>query len=97
VLASRGYPATSSSGEPIRGLELAAAVPGATIFHAGTATAHGEIVTAGGRVLTVVGGGPTYESAMRTAYEAASLIQFDGMQFRRDIGRKALGRLGVTR
>jgi phosphoribosylamine--glycine ligase len=94
VLASRGYPATSSSGQPIRGLEAAASVPGATIFHAGTALVDGAVVTAGGRVLTVVGSGPSYQTAMSTAYTAASLIAFEGMQYRRDIGVKALGRKG---
>jgi phosphoribosylamine--glycine ligase len=97
VLASRGYPATSSTGQPIHGLQAAAKVAGASIFHAGTATANGQIVTAGGRVLTVVGGGPTYQAAMDIAYDAASRIEFEGMQYRRDIGRKALGSQGVTR
>jgi phosphoribosylamine--glycine ligase len=91
VLASRGYPASSESGRPIDGLERAAAVPGALVFHAGTAMADGRVVTAGGRVLTVVGRGATYADAMATAYRAVGEIAFDGMQFRRDIGRKAIG------
>jgi phosphoribosylamine--glycine ligase len=91
VLASRGYPASSESGRVITGLDRAAAVPGALVFHAGTATApDGRIVTAGGRVLTIVGRGATYEDAMATAYRAVEPIAFDGMQHRRDIGRKAL-------
>jgi len=91
VLASRGYPATSSSGDVIDGLDRAAAMPGVVVFHAGTrADAGGRIVTAGGRVLTVVGRGPTFERAMTAAYAAAGEIRFDGMQYRRDIGRKAL-------
>ena len=90
VLASRGYPASAESGQPIRGLADAAAVPGALVFHAGTKLVNGEIVTAGGRVLTVVGRGASYEAAMATAYDAVDKIGFEGMQFRRDIGRKAL-------
>jgi phosphoribosylamine--glycine ligase len=90
VLASAGYPESSDHGRAIRGLEAASAVPGALVFHAGTASKDGQIVTAGGRVLTVVGRGSTHQQAIDTAYEAASRIQFEGMQFRRDIGRKAL-------
>jgi phosphoribosylamine--glycine ligase len=79
-------------GQFIEGIEQAAAVPGALVFHAGTRqTAGGEIVTAGGRVLTVVGRGRDFEAAVAVAYEAASRIHFDGMQYRSDIGRKALG------
>ena len=90
VLASRGYPESSQSGVPITGVDTASAVPGALVFHAGTARRDGRLVTAGGRVLTVVGRGATYRDAIDTAYRAASLISFDGMQMRRDIGRKAL-------
>ena len=60
------------------------------MFHAGTAKRGNQLVTAGGRVLTVVGRSTTYRDAIDTAYEAASRIHFDGMQYRRDIGRKAL-------
>ncbi len=94
VLASRGYPASSDSGQVISGLDEAAAVPGALIFHAGTAASDGRIVTAGGRVLTVIGRGADFAEAMATAYRAVDLISFDGMQFRRDIGRKALATAG---
>jgi phosphoribosylamine--glycine ligase len=90
VLASAGYPERSSSGQVISGLDEAAVVPGALVFHAGTADRDGAVVTAGGRVLTVVGRGPTYDAAIDVAYRAAAEIQFEGMQFRRDIGRKAL-------
>ncbi len=90
VLAAAGYPGTVKGGAPIRGLADAARVPDAMVFHAGTAERDGEIVTAGGRVLTVVGTGATYQSAIDRAYEAVSLISFDGMQYRRDIGQKAL-------
>ncbi|MEO7888814.1 MAG: phosphoribosylamine--glycine ligase [Vicinamibacterales bacterium] len=89
VLASRGYPAAAEHGQPIDGLAAAADVPGALIFHAGTAVAQGRLVTAGGRVLTVVGRGATFQDAMTTAYRAVDRIHFAGMQCRRDIGRKA--------
>jgi phosphoribosylamine--glycine ligase len=65
------------------------------VFHAGTAARGGDIVTAGGRVLTVVGRGPSYEQAIDVAYRAVGAIRFEGMQFRTDIGRKALA--GVSR
>ena len=94
VLASAGYPETSDSGRPISGLEAAAAVPNALVFHAGTARRDRQIVTAGGRILTVVGRGATYGDAIDIAYRAAALVQFEGMQFRRDIGRKAIAALG---
>lgn len=94
VLASRGYPASAESGRPIDGLDRAAAVPQALVFHAGTAASGGRIVTAGGRVLTVVGCGETYADAMTTAYRAVGEIAFDGMQYRQDIGRKALQAAG---
>ena len=79
---------SAESGKPIIGLEAAAAVPGALVFHAGTARRDGRLVTAGGRVLTVVGRGPTYREAIDVAYRAASHVRFDGMQLRRDIGRR---------
>ncbi len=90
VLASRGYPASAESGQPIDGLTEAAAREGAVVFHAGTRQDDGRIVTAGGRVLTVVGRGVDFETAMDAAYGAVDVIHFDGMQYRRDIGRKAL-------
>jgi phosphoribosylamine--glycine ligase len=90
VLASRGYPATSESGRVIDGIEQAAALPGVLVFHAGTRLENGRVVTAGGRVLTVVGRGATFEDAMARAYAGAEKIQFDGIQFRRDIGVKAI-------
>jgi phosphoribosylamine--glycine ligase len=90
VLASRGYPESSESDQPIRGLDEAAAVSGALIFHAGTARREGQIVTSGGRVITVVGRGQTHRDAIDTAYRAAAHVQFDGVQMRRDIGQKAL-------
>jgi phosphoribosylamine--glycine ligase len=90
VLASGGYPESSEKGVPINGLDAAATVPGALVFHSGTARHQGQAVTAGGRVLTVVGRGPSYAHAIAVAYDAASRIHFDNMQFRSDIGRKAI-------
>jgi phosphoribosylamine--glycine ligase len=66
-------------------------VPGALVFHAGTASRDGRIVTNGGRVLTVVGRAAAFPDAIRVAYDAAGRIRFDRMQMRTDIGRKALG------
>jgi phosphoribosylamine--glycine ligase len=74
----------------ITGLERAARVPKVLVFHAATRRDGDAVVTAGGRVLTVVGQGSTYEAAMAAAYSAVDLIAFDGMQFRRDIGRTAV-------
>jgi phosphoribosylamine--glycine ligase len=90
VLASAGYPESTDSGRVITGLQDAARVPGALVFHAGTAARGSEVITAGGRVLTVVGRGRSHRDAIDVAYTAAEKIRFDGMQFRRDIGQKAL-------
>jgi phosphoribosylamine--glycine ligase len=90
VIAAGGYPETPESGKPIEGLDQATAVPGALVFHAGTSKRNGQLVTSGGRVLTVVGRSTTYSDAIITAYSAASHIRFEGMQYRRDIGKKAL-------
>jgi phosphoribosylamine--glycine ligase len=90
VLAAGGYPGSSEAGKPIGGLDTAAAEPGALVFHAGTARRAGAIVTAGGRVLSIVGRGATHREAIDVAYRAAAHVRFEGMQFRRDIGKKAL-------
>jgi phosphoribosylamine---glycine ligase len=83
VLASRGYPESSSSGDVISGLD---AVPGdVEVTHAGTAARDGAIVTAGGRVLNVTALGATVGDARRAAYAAADMIAFDGRQLRHDI------------
>jgi phosphoribosylamine---glycine ligase len=87
VLASRGYPASSSSGEVITGLED---VPGGVeVTHAGTAEREGHVVTAGGRVLNVTALGDGVGDARRAAYAAADMIDFDGRQLRHDIARHA--------
>ena len=90
VLASRGYPASSESGRLIRGLDRAELMQDVLVFQAATKTSDAGIVTAGGRVLTVVGRGPSFEAAMSRAYHGVDAIRFDGMQYRHDIGQKAL-------
>jgi phosphoribosylamine--glycine ligase len=95
VLAAGGYPEAVETGQPISGVDAAAMVPGALVFHAGTSKRDGQLVTSGGRVLTVVGRGSTFGAAIDTAYRAASHIRFEGMQFRRDIGQKAIKTPGV--
>jgi phosphoribosylamine---glycine ligase len=92
VLASRGYPAGPKAGDPISGVEAAGSLPGVNVFHAGTARRDGSLVTAGGRVLGVQALGADIRSAVARAYDAVGRIRFDGMQLRRDIGRRALGR-----
>jgi phosphoribosylamine---glycine ligase len=83
TLASAGYPASSSGGDPIAGLER---VPeGVEVTHAGTALLEGRIVTAGGRVLNVTGFGDNAGAARESAYAAARMISFEGMQLRGDI------------
>ena len=89
VLAAPGYPDEPQSGVPIGGVEVAAAT-GALIFHAGTALRHGQLVSAGGRVLDVVGTGDTVSEAREQAYAAVEQIDFPGAQFRSDIAAKAV-------
>jgi phosphoribosylamine--glycine ligase len=91
VLASAGYPASSSAGDVIRGLDW---VPeDVEVTHAGTAASNGEVVTAGGRVLNVTGLGDTPAAARERAYAAANVIDFDGKQLRTDIAARAIERV----
>ena len=89
VLASEGYPASYPKGRVITGLSEAEA-QGALVFHAGTAMKDGQFATAGGRVLGIVGLGADIAEARSRAYEAASVVQFEGKQNRTDIAAKAL-------
>ncbi len=90
VLASGGYPGTYEKGKLISGVRDAEALGDVVVFHAGTAERDGRLVTSGGRVLTVVGGGESYKQAIARAYEAVSRVTFEGMHYRRDIGKTAV-------
>jgi phosphoribosylamine--glycine ligase len=85
VMASRGYPETSSKGDVIVGTETLDRDPSVTVFHAGTATTDGRLVTAGGRVLAVTAVGDDVADARARAYEGVAMISFPGAQWRRDI------------
>jgi phosphoribosylamine---glycine ligase len=89
VLASEGYPGPVETGRPIAGLDDVADLEGAEVFHAGTVARDGRVVTAGGRVLTVTALGSDLHEARGRAYEACSLIHFDGMHYRKDIAERA--------
>jgi phosphoribosylamine--glycine ligase len=94
VLASRGYPDTSSQGDTITGIRSVDSIH-AELLHAGTAERDGELVTAGGRVLNVTGMGSTPGAARDSAYAAADRIAFDGKQLRRDIAARAVDRVSA--
>jgi len=90
TLASGGYPGSYQSGIPITGIDNANKVEGVQVFHAGTALKDGQLVTAGGRVLSVTARGESLRDAANRAYEAVKYIRFEGMQYRRDIGHRGL-------
>jgi phosphoribosylamine---glycine ligase len=90
VASSGGYPGGYKTGLPITGLDAAARVPGVEVFHAGTAQVDSRLITAGGRVLGVTAVAASLEEALTHAYRALDEIQFEGIYFRRDIGRRAL-------
>ncbi len=90
VMASGGYPGDYKKGLPIHGIEKADAIDGVKVFHAGTKRQGDLITTSGGRVLGVTSLGPDIKSALEKAYKAAGLIRFEGMHYRKDIGKKAL-------
>ena len=90
IAASAGYPGAYSSGKVISGLDAVA--EDVEVFHAGTARREGQIVTAGGRVLAVSATGASLDEVLRRIYSALEGIEFEGMQFRRDIGWRAFGK-----
>ncbi len=91
VLAAGGYPDDVRKGDVIHGLDAAATLPG-KVFHAGTASRDGAVVTAGGRVLCAVGLGSTVSAAQTAAYRLVDQISWEGVQCRRDIGYRAIAR-----
>jgi len=92
VMASGGYPGSYDKGKVISGLDEAAQIEDVVVFHAGTARQGDQIVTAGGRVLGVTARGPDIAGAIAKAYAACDRIRWEGVHYRRDIGRKALNR-----
>ena len=92
VAASKGYPGEYETGKIIKGLDKVRAMDGVYVFHAGTAMEKGKVVTAGGRVLAVTAVGMAVPDGVKRAYEALGQIHFAGIQYRRDIGHKALAR-----
>ncbi len=92
VMAAGGYPDAPTKGDVITGIPAETA--DSVTFHAGTTLENGELKTSGGRVLCVVGLGDSVRIAQKHAYDAVDQIRFDGMQFRRDIGWRALKRPG---
>ena len=90
VPASKGYPGSYEKGKPIRGIEEAEKLEGVTVYHAGTKTIAGELVTNGGRVLNVTAVADTFEHAREQAHRACDLIDFEGKTLRHDIGARAL-------
>jgi phosphoribosylamine--glycine ligase len=89
-MASGGYPGDYEKGKPISGLDEAGKLRDVMVFHAGTAVSEGQVVTSGGRVLGVTALGKTIAEARERAYDAIARIHFDGAQFRRDIGHRAI-------
>ncbi|GAC1361480.1 MAG: phosphoribosylamine--glycine ligase [Ktedonobacteraceae bacterium] len=93
TLASGGYPGAYRSGIPIKGIEEASQLPNVQVFHAGTAIKDGKLVTAGGRVISVVAHAQTLPEAVARVYDAAAHISFAGMHYRKDIAHRGLNAL----
>jgi phosphoribosylamine--glycine ligase len=93
VLASKGYPEAVETGQTVNGLAALKGQQGVLVFHAATAQRDGQVVTVGGRVLGITALGPTLDHAIARAYAAVANVGFKGMQYRRDIGHRALARL----
>jgi len=94
VIASGGYPGSYEKGKAISGLQEAAKVRDTFVFHAGTTLKEGKVVTNGGRVLGVTALGSGIQEAIQRAYEAVAKISWEGAYYRKDIGQKALQRMG---
>lgn len=90
VVSSGGYPGSFDSGKPISGLDKVSQLANVKVFHAGTARRDGSLVTSGGRVLGVTARAPRLEDAIARAYQAVEMISFEGMYYRKDIGKRAL-------
>ena len=95
VMASSGYPGTYRKGLPVEGLEQAAAMENTWVFHAGTARQADQITTNGGRVLGVTARGASVATAIERAYHTLSCISWPGVQYRRDIGHRAMQRVSL--
>ncbi len=93
VMASGGYPGNYEKGKPISGLGRAAEMDDVKVFHAGTTSADGRIMTAGGRVLSVCALGADIGAAVERAYAAVAAIEFEGVHYRKDIAHRAISRL----
>ena len=92
VLVAGGYPGKVESGKRIFGLEEAKRIEGVTVYHAGTRSEDGKVYTAGGRILNVTARGSTLAAALERAYFVAQMIEFEGKDYRKDIGRKGLAK-----
>ena len=93
VLASKGYPDSADAGRAIHGLDALKGQGDVVVFHAATERKDGVLTTVGGRVLGVTALGANLDAAIDRAYEAVGKVSFEGMQFRKDIGQRALARL----
>ena len=92
VLVASGYPGKVENGKRIGGLQEAGRLEGVKIYHAGTRMEDGNVVTAGGRILNVTARGNTLAQALDRAYAACEVINFDGKDYRKDIGKKGLAK-----
>jgi phosphoribosylamine--glycine ligase len=90
VMAAKGYPASYEKGKEIRGLEAVGEQKGVVVFHAGTRAEGDRVLTSGGRVLGVTALGTDTGAAIESAYSAVGKIEWDGIHYRKDIGRKAV-------
>jgi phosphoribosylamine--glycine ligase len=92
VLVAGGYPGKVENGKEIFGLDEAQRIDGVKVFHAGTQAQAGKFYTTGGRVLNVTARGDTLKTALERAYSAARMIEFEGKDCRKDIGKKGLAK-----